>query len=44
MHFKGKSQNRKLASDSNNKEDISTNTVVSLPSFKDMEFNWIEDY
>ena len=47
VHFKDKSHNIKLRSDNNNNnnnEDTSTNTVASVPSLKDMEFNWIEDY
>ena len=47
VHYKGKNQNIKLTSDNNNNVDISnisTNTIGPLPSLKDMEFNWIEDY
>ena len=44
VNFKDKSHNIKLRSDNNNSEDTSTNTVASVPSLKDMEFNWIEDY
>ena len=44
VHFKNKNQSIKLTSDNNNKGDISTNTIGSVPSLKDMEFNWIDDY
>ena len=44
VHYKDKSQNLKLRSDNNNKQGISTNTIASAPSLKDMEFNWMEDY
>jgi hypothetical protein len=44
VHFKNKNQSIKLTSDNNNKADISRNTIESVPSLKDMEFNWIEDY
>ena len=44
VHYKDKSQNIKLTSDNNNKQDISTNTIASAPSLKDMEYNWMEDY
>jgi hypothetical protein len=44
VHYKDKSQNIKLRSDNNNKQDISSNTIASAPSLKDMEFNWMEDY
>ena len=44
VHFKNKNQSIKLTSDNNNNVDISTNTIASVPSLKDMEFNWIEDY
>ena len=44
VHFRGESHKIKLMSDNTNKKDIlSTNTVGPLPSFNDMEFNWIED-
>ena len=44
VHFRGKSNKIKLMSDNTNKKDIlSTNTVGPMPSFNDMEFNWIED-
>jgi hypothetical protein len=32
------------STNNNNKEDISTKTITSVPSLKDMEFNWIKDY
>ena len=44
VHYKDKSQNIKLKSGNNNKQDISTNPIASAPSLKDMEFNWMEDY
>ena len=44
VHFKNKNQSIKLTSDNNNKADISRNTIETVPSLKDMEFNWIEDY
>jgi hypothetical protein len=44
VHFKNKNQSIKLTADNNNKADISRNTIESVPSLKDMEFNWIEDY
>jgi hypothetical protein len=44
VHFKNKNQSIKLTADNNNKADISRNTIGSVPSLKDMEFNWIEDY
>ena len=44
IHFKNKTQSIKLTSDNNNKADISTKTIGAVPSLKDMEFNWIEDY
>jgi hypothetical protein len=44
VHFKNKNQSIKLTSDNNNKGDISTNTIGAVPSLKDMEFNWLDDY
>jgi BRCT domain type II-containing protein len=45
LHFKDKSQEIKLTSNNNNKEDASiTNKVGSVPSLNDNEFRWIEDY
>jgi hypothetical protein len=41
---KVKSQKLKLTSDNNNKENISTKSIASVPSLHDMEFNWVEDY
>jgi hypothetical protein len=45
VHYKNKKQNIKLTSDNKNtKNDLSTNTIPSVPSLKDMEFNWRDDY
>jgi hypothetical protein len=44
LHSKDKSQKITLSSDNNNKNNITSRTVASLPSLKDMEFNWMEDY
>ena len=44
VHFRRKSHTIKFMSDNTKKKDIlSTNTVDPMPSFNDMEFNWIED-
>jgi hypothetical protein len=44
VHSKDKSQKIKLVSDNRHQVDISTKTIGAVPSLKDMEFNWIEDY
>ena len=44
IHYKAKNQKIKLRPANNNKGNKSTNTIGSLPSINDMEFNWIEDY
>ena len=44
VHFKDKGLNIKLTHANNNKADKSTNVIGTLPSLKDMEFNWMEDY
>lgn len=44
VHFKHTTRKIKSASPNNNKEGNLPKAVTSVPSLKDMEFNWIEDY
>ena len=45
VHSIDKIQKIKLTSNNNDKDDVSiTNKEGSVPSLKDMEFRWIEDY
>lgn len=44
VHYKKKNRKIKLTSVNNNKEDISTKIRADVPSLKDMEFKWIDDY
>ena len=44
LPLKGKNPPIKLTTDSNNKNNISNNTLDAVPSLKDMEFSWTDDY
>jgi hypothetical protein len=42
--FKGKDPNIKLTTDSNNKNNLPNNAFDAVPSLRDMEFTWTDDY
>jgi hypothetical protein len=44
LPLKGKNLPIKLTTDSNNKNNISNNALDAVPSLKDMEFSWTDDY
>ena len=44
LPLKGKNPPIKLTTDSNNKNNTSNNAVDAVPSLKDMEFSWTDDY
>jgi hypothetical protein len=44
LSLKGKNPPVKFTTDSNNKNNISNNTLDAVPSLKDMEFSWTDDY
>ena len=44
LPFKGKNPPIKLTTDSNNKNNIPSNAFDVVPSLKDMEFSWTDDY
>jgi hypothetical protein len=42
--IKGKNSPIKLRTDSKNKNNIPNNALDAVPSLKDMEFSWTDDY
>jgi hypothetical protein len=42
--IKGKNSPIKLTTDSKNKNNIPKNALDAVPSLKDMEFSWTDDY
>lgn len=44
LPFKGKNPPIKLTTDGNNKNNLPTNALDAVPSLKDMEFSWTDDY
>ncbi len=44
LPFKSKNPTIKLTTDSNNKNNVSHNAFDAVPSLKDMEFSWTDEY